>query len=35
MKELKLIINNGLYEKVRNEGDLRGIDMNDANWLKL
>lgn len=30
MKELKLIINDELYEKVKNEGDLRGVDMNDV-----
>jgi len=30
MKELKLIINNELYEKVRNEGDLREVDMNNV-----
>lgn len=30
MKELKLVINDELYEKVKNEGDLRGVDMNDV-----
>lgn len=30
MKELKLAINDELYEKVRNEGDLRGVDMNNV-----